>query len=71
MKPRWLKNHAACPDCGLIVSEGYQVIGEKSFRVMDARSNFTCARCGAHYAAEDFWESNHDKWSRTITEETT
>lgn len=61
MKPKWMRLHASCPDCGLIIDNGFAEIAGRTIRCMDKDCNFDCPRCKAHYAGDDFWESNHDK----------
>lgn len=55
MKPRWLRRHLSCPDCGYVIEE----------RDWDYyfKEGFDCPRCKVHYAGEDFNQLTMDKYS--------
>lgn len=59
----------ACPDCGLVVNHHNAAeFNGALVRCFDANWNFDCQRCKAHYADDDFSESQNDKhahvWSQ-------
>lgn len=68
MKPKWMKRHFACPDCGLIVDE-HDCPHEASDNGALKYQPFDCPRCGAHYTPEEFMDLNQDKWNREHTQE--
>lgn len=63
MKPRWMKRHYACPDCGLIIEEKNCPHFASDNGALRYRA-FDCPRCGVHYTPDEFFELNEDKWNR-------
>lgn len=62
MKPKWMRLNTSCPDCGLIVDEGFAELNGKLVNCMAGVGGcFDCPRCLAHYTNAEFWELNHDK----------
>ncbi|GEM_PF-4753494 len=65
MKPRWMRTHIACPDCGQIIDEeNAPRMKSVEFGVKLEARHFDCPRCGVHYTAEDFWKEHEFKTSR-------
>ena len=58
MKPRWMRNHYSCPDCGIIIP----------FPDCEKITNFDCERCGAHYSEQDFTQFQMEKWGFVDTQ---
>lgn len=83
MKPRWMRNHTACPDCGYVLkyeADGFSdtpAARKQPELTEDAEPAeepqvcfvFDCPKCKAHFTSEEFWQENHDKWSREMAEE--
>lgn len=68
MKPRWMRNHWGCPDCGktftkdeLAVVFRIHIDPPKTLTELNTRP-FDCPHCGAHYAHEDFEHEQALKW---------
>jgi hypothetical protein len=51
-KPKWLRSHYSCPDCGQVYS----------IEEIKHLSSFNCKRCSAHYTNQDFHDENAEKW---------
>jgi hypothetical protein len=80
MRPRWMRRHVACPECG----QCYGIDGEANAKgeldlnqamPPDFSTNpatypkgFTCLKCKAHFPVEDFWNEQHEKWDRSMAE---
>jgi hypothetical protein len=56
-----MRFHESCPDCGLIVDDGFAYSDERRVRCVDKSYNFTCPRCKAHYSKDDFIEALYEK----------
>ncbi len=56
MKPKWMRNHIGCPDCGRTIT-----IEMPEAQCCNEGVPFDCTRCGAHYAHEDFWKEHEFK----------
>lgn len=63
MKPKWMKRHFACPDCGFIIEES-NCPHEASDNGSLSYLAFDCPRCKSHYTPEEFFDLNQDKWNR-------
>jgi len=67
MKPKWMRRHLSCPDCGLIVeiedAPKYENWGAPFVMGLPAVA-FNCSRCKAHYTAEEFYADHDDKYSK-------
>lgn len=54
MRPRWMRNHLSCPDCGHVFTDA-----DPEAQCVNPKVPFDCTKCGCHYAHEDFWKE-HD-----------
>lgn len=76
MKPRWMRNHWSCPDCGKIFTT--EEISDMMAQTESTPSGlvrriqdkaFDCPHCKAHYPAEDFHDFQAEKWGHLPSEE--
>ena len=68
MKPRWLRRHCSCPDCGkaFTIEELDLIMGVRTSPngILKGEGPFNCPYCKAHWTARDFWAENQEKWNR-------
>ena len=71
--PFFMRRHAACPDCGLVLKDNGKIqdttvtFEGREIPAFNYKTKaFDCPRCKTHYTWQDFWESNEDKWDRTM-----
>lgn len=79
MKPRWMRRHFSCPECG----QAYGVDGDANPKYLmdlhramphdpfDANKHpdgFNCLVCNAHFSYEDFKRENEEKWDHHMAE---
>lgn len=69
MKPRWMRNHYGCPDCGKTFTTDeitglMTTIKRTDSGIIERGPDkaFDCPHCKAHYAAEDFHDYHAEKW---------
>lgn len=69
MKPRWMRNHIACPECGHIYTE--DTLDQAMIPKLDINSGrlihpdgFNCVKCKTHFSVQDFWAEQSEKWKR-------
>jgi hypothetical protein len=77
MKPRWMRNHWSCPDCGKIFTtdEISDIMRRGTIKWVGMipkqgpEKAFDCPACKAHWPAEDFHNFQAEKWGHLPSEE--
>lgn len=57
MRPRWMRNHSSCPECGKVLEQD-----QTPAIINKVRHNPRCPFCGVEWGYQDFWDYQHEKW---------
>jgi len=69
MKPYWMRNHVACPECGHIYNGGAALAEVATFSKDGKPVAYDCPKCKAHFTDADFWRDNQEKWNAAHQQE--
>lgn len=73
MKPRWMRMHISCPECGRILKDENDPSITRVF-VKSTPSKmaswkdvcFDCPQCKIHLSAKEFWQAHEDKIAHVV-----